>query len=332
MIFEEKIKLTLYTCFVTFFDKKSVYNNMKIRKILNTDTIQGYTISHPSKSFKKTFPKKFIVSVVLLGKPYIFNENYLPNIFWIAKPVGYIFTYLNKLPNLIGSNLEHYDIGSTAPVGLDIYFIQSNPSENRKIDVVFSCKLKPLSVAPVNWTNTTIIQCGLENILGCSFNVLTNSYNEKYASNLSKNIVKIINKNIETELSLEKWAGLIIRNCPLNGFDLPNKYPKIITTKLLQNNKQNITKDKLFVEYDFRLIDRTRNMYKLENSVIKVIEDAFEKNRYVTVYDTFNNILSDIRKQALKQKIHFIDCDNSIKIKFFDLRELKVEYDLTDFF
>jgi hypothetical protein len=55
--------------------------------------------------------------------------------------------------------------------------------------------------------------------------------------------------------------------------------------------KGNITKDLLFVEYDSRLFDKTKNLYKIENGVINIIEDNLKRNRFVFVYNTFNRVL-----------------------------------------
>jgi hypothetical protein len=152
----------------------------------------------------------------------------------------------------------------------------------------------------------------------------------------AKTVVKIVNANLQPEESVEKWVLSVLRNTPLNAHGCPNSYPKNISEKTLKA-RSSINQNQIFVEYDIRLIDRVNNIYKIENAYINLIEDGFEKNKLITVYNTFNNILDEIKKRAKQKRIKITEgrCGDElefIKIKFYDFRALGIKYDLTDFF
>ena len=71
---------------------------MKFKKLLDGENVQGYKVCSPSKEFKKMFPKKYILSLDVMGEHMVMNVDALPNSFAVYSPVGYIFTYANELP------------------------------------------------------------------------------------------------------------------------------------------------------------------------------------------------------------------------------------------
>jgi hypothetical protein len=169
--------------------------------------------------------------------------------------------------------------------------------------------------------------------------ILRNAALKKYepAKMFAKTILKIVNANLQPIESVEKWVLEVLRNTPINAHGCPNSYSKNISEKTLQS-RASINQNQIFVEYDIRLFDRVNNIYKIENAYINLIEDAFEKNKLITIYNTFNNILDDIKKRAKHKRIKVVEkrsANNeleSIKIKFYDFRALDIKYDLTDFF
>jgi hypothetical protein len=223
--------------------------------------------------------------------------------FWFGRPTGYIFTYLTRVPKCIGYNGESHNLGGTAPAGLDVYFLGD---ATQPVDIVLSCKMRSHQKTPVQWVGNFIIRASIENLAECSTKELLEMYNKNKsppaAKTFSKNILKVINANLGLIESVENWIANIIKNIPLNSESLPNRYPRQIRESTLRKPCK-ITKGMLFVEYDFRLIGRTQNIYKIENTYINLLEDAFETNRDIVIYNTFNNILPNIKKQAHRRKL-----------------------------
>ena len=71
---------------------------MKLTKIVDTDTIQCYKITNPTKKIKREFPNSFILSLDVLGEHRIFNSPQFPEKIIDCNPIGYIFTY-DDIPN-----------------------------------------------------------------------------------------------------------------------------------------------------------------------------------------------------------------------------------------
>jgi hypothetical protein len=302
---------------------------MILRKLVNSDTLQVFSIKNCSKLFRSRFPKKFIGSVVSNERLYIFNEDSLPNIFWWSSPTGYIFTYLTHVPKNLGSNVARLkEIGFTQPRGLDTFFIGNS---DNFINVIMNCVLREIKIAPVHWIKNMVIRGNLEDLCDCSTSDILKSYSQKkfdIAKSLSKSVIKIINENYSIEKVVEKWVLEVIHNTPLNSLGYPNKYPKTISERSLSKVSE-IRLNQLFVEYDVRVLNKVNNVHKIENVYINLIEDAFEKDRIVTIYNTFNNKLPEIRKVAKRKKIKIKDdIPDYIKMKFYDFRSLGITYDL----
>jgi hypothetical protein len=229
---------------------------------------------------------------------------------------------MSKKPNL----------GATQPRGLDTFFIGNS---EEFVNVIFNCVLSDLKLAPIHWINNMVIRGNLENMSDCSTNdILRADAQKKYepAKVLAKSVMKVINDFYSPVKGVEKWLLAIVRNIPLNSQGCPNKYPKNITKKTFEKELTKISLNQIFIEYDIRILNRVNSVHKIENLYINLIEDAFEKNRLVTIYNTFNNKLPEIKRVAKRKKISIIEGDGFIKMKFYDFRKLGITYDLTDFF
>jgi hypothetical protein len=241
------------------------------------------------------------------------------------------------VPKFLGGSVSQNNFGSTRPRGLDTFFVGNT---DKFVDVILNCALVPLKQAPIHWTNNFLIRGNIENLCGYTTSeILRNAALKKYepAKMFAKTVVKIVNTNLQLQDSVEKWVLAVLRNTPLNAHGCPNSYPKNISEKTLQS-RPSVSQNQIFVEYDIRLIDRVNNIYKIENAYINLIEDGFEKNKLITIYNTFNNILDEIKKRAKHKRIKIVEgCSKEgelefIKIKFYDFRALDIKYDLTDFF
>ena len=318
---------------------------MKVKKILDSDNIQGFKILNPTKKFKKTFPKKYIMSFDVLGKHQILNTNTLPNSITLFTPLGYIFTYADSLPKILKSqNIKYENIGSTFVRCLDTYFIGENEGDSENIDLILACGSKN-KIVPPTFTDELIIRCNSDTLTGKSqdgkslHNETEDSLKSEQNSNnfvedrknkiknIKENILKIVSGYLkEKKYKVEDWVKDIIFNYPINNNGLPVRFP----TNISDNNINNFTlnADDIFIEYDFRA-----KSYEHENEFISELEDAFESpNEEIQITNTYNNVLDEIKKKLDEKKYKWskID-DNTIKTKLKYLRDINVEYQLTDF-
>lgn len=318
---------------------------MKVKKIFDTDNIQGFKISNPSKNFKKMFPKKYILSFDMMGRHEVMNINTLPNTLSFLTPIGYIFTYENSLPKILESKRVAYeDLGSTFARCLDTYFIGDEKNEAEKIDIVLACGTKN-KVVPPTLTEEIMIRCNSVSLMSkCggsgggsggtkSESNESNESNESKLTtkdkidNIRKNVVKIVNSYIkDRKMNVEEWVKNVIFNYPINNNGLPVRYPSNINDSNINSFKIDV-KD-IFVEYDFRA-----KSYEHENEFISLLEDAFESSdSEIQISNTYNNILDTIKKKLDEKKYSWKEIDeNTIKTKLKYLRDIDVEYQLTDF-
>ena len=86
--------------------------------------------------------------------------------------------------------------------------------------------------------------------------------------------------------------------------------------------------DDVFIEYDFRA-----KTYEHENEFISDLENAFESpNLEIQITNTYNNILNVIKDKLKEKGYKWKDVgDDTIKTKLKYLRDIDVEYQLTDF-
>ena len=298
---------------------------MKAKKIFDTDNIQGYKITNPSKSFKKMFPKKYIMSFDMLGRHEIININTLPSSLSFLTPIGYVFTYENTLPKILDSKRVVYeDIGSTFTRCLDTYFLGEEKNEAEKIDIVLACGSKNKIVPPA-LTDELVLRCNSDTLMGDDGK--TSLTKKDRINNIRKNILKIVNAYIkDRKLTTEEWIKNVIYNHPVNNNGLPVRFPAVISDSNINSFK--VSDKDIFVEYDFRA-----KSYEQENEFISMLEDAFESSdTEVQISNTYNNILEKIMKKLDEKKYSYTKIDsNTIKTKLKYLRDIDVEYQLTDF-
>ena len=300
---------------------------MKVKKIFDSDNIQGYKVMNPSKKFKKMFPKKYILSFDIMGRHEVMNINTLPNSLSFLTPIGYIFTYENSLPKILNSKRVAFeDIGSTFTRCLDTYFVGDKANEAENIDVILACGSKN-KVVPPALTEDLVVRCNSNVLVGESKSGESKLTRKDKVDNIRKNLMKILNSYIkDKKLTVEGWVKNVIFNYPVNNNGLPVRYPKDITDSNINSFK--ISADDVFVEYDFRARD-----YDYESEFISELEDAFESpNMEIQISNTYNNILDEITRKLDEKKYSWVKIDdNIIKTKLKYLRDIDVEYQLTDF-
>lgn len=299
---------------------------MKLKKILDTDNIQGFKIMNPSKKFKKMFPKKYIISIDLVGKHHLLNSNSIPSSTSYFTSIGYIFTYNDKLPNyLYDSDVKYENIGSTFVRCLDTYFVGENDNDSENIDLILACGCKN-GIVPPTFTEELIIRCNSEALTKAD-GTKEAKQNDAKIKNIKTNVMKIIHNYMKTKkYTTEEWVKDVIFNYPVNSNGLPVHYPKLITNENI--NSFTLHEKDVFIEYDFRA-----KSYEQENEFISELEDAFESpNEEVYITNSYNNILEIIKKKLDEKKYKWSKVDdNTIKTKFKFLRDIDVEYQLTDF-
>lgn len=296
-----------------------IFKKMRLKKILDTSTLQGFQILQPDKEFKKLFPKKFIYSIKCADKQIVECSTTLPNIMLLPITRGYIFTYTASLPKELGFDINSGFTNSTYPECLDQYFPSIDADNDKNVDLILKCNQKSKGTSPPCFVESMIIR--------------SNSH-ELLKGDISKIVMKMINNNLSKFKNTQDWVKCVIDKCPMNEEDKPLNYPKIIDDKNL-NGK--VRKKDMFIEYDYRpsSLYKSDNMnYDYENKVIVAIEDAFEDpNMELEIRDNYGSIVPRMLKALKTQKLPY-KYDKSkavLKIKKKTLRELKMEYDLTDF-
>lgn len=282
---------------------------MKFTKILDGNNIQGFSVSKPSATFKKLFPRRYTFSLDVMGNHIIINEDEIPKNFTVYAPIGYVFTYEKKLPKwLISEKVDFQDIGGSFPACLDSYF--SGTDDN--IDLIISCCPKD-NIVPAQFVNEIIVQCNSDQLMA--------------KNKLKENILKIVNGYLnEGEFTVENWFRSVIFNYPINNNGLPVHFQKVISENTIKRCSVN-TND-LFIEYDFRA-----KSYEKEEEFIRSIEDNFENlNEEIIIYNDYNDILPRMKKELDKKKLKYKTLTNdSIKVKAKFIRDLNLTYQFTDF-
>lgn len=300
---------------------------MKVKKIWDSDNIQGFKIINPTKKFKKIFPKKYIMSFDVFGKHQILNTNTLPNSIACFTPLGYIFTYADNLPKILKTqNVKYENIGSTFVRCLDTYFIGENEGDSKDVDLILACGSKN-KVVPPAFTDELIIRCNSDTLTGVTGESEVTEDRAVKIKNIKENVLKILRSYMkEKTYTVEEWVKNVIFNYPVNNNGLPVRFPKNISDDNINSFKLNA--NDIFIEYDFR----AKN-YKHENEFISELEDAFESpDEEIQITNTYNNILNEIKRKLDKKKYKWKEVDeNTIKTKLKYLRGIDMEYQLTDF-
>lgn len=309
---------------------------MNLKKCIDHDTIQGYTINNPTKHFKQMFPNDYILSLDILGEHKIFNVPRFPDKLVDYNPIGYIFSYVEIKRKMIVED-AFVDVGNTFTRCLDSYFISDDPSDN--IDMIIACSPKKEISSPA-FTNELIIRCNSAKLLQ------TDSNNGKSAEQLlleytttnfdkREQLAKVIRNNLSgivksylrgQSYDVDSWTEYMIYNYPMNSNGLPIRYPNEINEKNISSIS--INPKHLFIEYDFR----AKN-YEYENHMITLLEDAFESpNMKVRITNTYNNILDEVKSELETKHRKYKEVDkDTIEVRVKDINDLNVSYKITDF-
>lgn len=281
---------------------------MNLHKILDAVNVQGYRINNPTKSFKKLFPKKYVLSLDLMGEHVVFNSDEIPKNFSLYLPIGYIFTYNESLPKFLASDkLKYKNVGGVFPSCLDEYFTGTED----KIDLILSICPR-FETVPATFINEIIVQCNSEQIM---------------KGNLRNNVMSIVNNYLkDDELDVEHWVRKVVFNYPMNSNGLPVSYPRIINDKSFKNVKLKFSD--VFVLYDFRA-----KSYDKEDKLIVALEDAFEDlNKKIVVCDTYNGMLKKLMKALDEKKLKYkIIDEDRIEVKAKFIHEVNLSFQITDF-
>lgn len=298
---------------------------MKLKKILDLDAVQAYSISKPTKRIKTMFPKKYTFVINFNGKTLFGNTNSIPQQFYFMPIIGYIFTYEKSLPDIVKSNkyINYVNYGRTHPIGLDQYFI--NHSESDIIcDLVLSCTATN-ALMPVQMCENIIIRCNSHQ--------LTNNETknvEVMSKNIKTNIKKILNNMLKRvcENNIEDWLINLIEYSPFNDNDMPYRYPNVINDALFKSKSINLNNNQLSIGYDLRA-----DSYEFENNFVHALELSFEDSKQkVVIYDTYNGLMNKIITEFDKQKLKYEKItDHSIEVKINDLWKVNnLNVEITD--
>ena len=282
---------------------------MKFKKVLDGLNVQGYSVSKPSKAYKKLFPQKYVFSLDVFGEHVLFNSNEIPRNFTVYPPVGYIFTTDKTLPKfLINDRIQYKDVGGSFASCLDHYFSGTED----KIDLILSISPKNNEVPP-RFVNEIVVQCNSDQLMK--------------SNRLKENVMSIVNGYLkEGTFNVETWMRKVLFDYPINNNGLPVRYPKVINDKNVNNCSVSV--NDIFVEYDFRA-----KSYEKEDALIVGLEDAFENlNEEVIIHENYNHLLSKLKKALDSKKLKYKELTpDSIKVKAKFLREVNLKYQLTDF-
>lgn len=295
---------------------------MKLKRILNIDAIQAYTIVSPTKRIKAMFPYKYIFVLNFKGKTIFGNTNVIPQQFYFMPMIGYIFTYEKTLPDVIKSNryMSYTNYGHTHPVGLDQFFI-NNGSDNVICDLVLSCTATNESM-PVQMCENIIIRCNSHQLVNNETKDV-----EIMSKNIKSNIKKIINTMLKkvSPTNVEEWLLNIIEHSPFNDNDMPYKYYDNITDALFKSKTVTLNNKQISIGYDLRADD-----YEFENKFIHALELSFEDKKHeVIVYDTYNGLMKRVMSAFDKNNFKYEKItDHSIKVEIGNLWKCSDEIDL----
>lgn len=293
---------------------------MKLNKLVDTRSMQVYSISDASKEFKKMYPLNYIVLTIDDSGMTVDNTNELnveELLFYDA--CSYIFTYKSTLSKKITESilecdkLIRYTNDTNSTACLDRYYIGAN----NKINVIMSVYPRYNMVSPM-FNNNIVIKASSKKLK---------------LDSLGKQVCSIINQTLaeknkqSSKMTVEDWLKEFI----IHPFVTPLRtcciYPKVIDDKVLHKQYKCKISD-LIVLYDAR----AKN-YNEEFKLFTAIAEAFDsKDPTVTVYDSYNCCLNKIIKELEKHNMKYTMLnDYSLETKYKNLKQLNITYQLTDF-
>ena len=193
---------------------------MRLKRLIDTTTIQAYQIISPTKLVKRLFPKKFTYSFKIRERGTCGSSNTLPFIACMSETVGYIFTYSSTVPK-IGVKLPTDPI-STYPMCLDQYFV-SNEGNSEEIDLVLMCKANQ-NTMPLGFTDEIVIRGNSLSMFGIEQKSSLEG-SATASQRFEKVVLRTVNDHIRTYKTLEEWMFKIVMACPTDKNGMPVKYP-----------------------------------------------------------------------------------------------------------
>lgn len=310
---------------------------MKLKKLINRPGLQVYRILNPSRNFKLKYPhnfncillerNSFHTSQALTIKFAAFNE--IPSFYAFRELSGYIFTYKSSIPSFIAS-FRKYEGIDVYPICLDQYFAspheetQSESNKSMKVDLILNISAKNKEITP-RFTDDLILRCNTESL--CKVDPTNDPETAK--KNLINNVLKIINSIISESniTNTEDWVEHVLESPPLNNAGLPICYTNEIDDSCFTSDAK-VNKSEITIGYDFRA-----KGYDYENAFISILEESFgNANKNIVLYDSYNGIL-DVVTKALDSKGYKYKKikDFAIEVSLKNLRNLNIEYEITDF-
>lgn len=144
-------------------------------------------------------------------------------------------------------------------------------------------------------------------------------------SNIFKMYEDELLKTIEEEKihNISSWVKYLTKFCPINDLGMPICFNREIRDKDFKD-KLKIDQNNVILIYDTKT--------KKEFQIIKTIEQFEDKNKEIVFYETYNNVLPEVKKRLKKMNKPFKEIsDIAIKVRWGDLNELGMTWRITDF-
>ena len=262
---------------------------MELKKIIDGDYLQIYTIKKPNKNWLKKFPNK---STIITYNPttkivMLKNTNEMFN--WsIFNNLTYIFTTVSETVILkMFKGITDKSIKTiNKRCGL-------NGCDQYMYDDKHNIGLILFSLSKYKYPPTFVNQ---------SINVMSN-YNEIMnlnKDNFNKAITKIYNETNKPLKSFVEFVESIQKKFPLNYSLTVRRFYDVIKESDLNGVKNNKIVN-LYIGYDSRGIDNVK-----ENKLIKHMEElTYSDDDTILLYETYNNPMAKIIKQCEDKNIKY---------------------------
>lgn len=291
---------------------------MLLRKIYDSDTIQGYKIVKPTAAFKKKYPKNYII--IFLNKDRkIIKENVDKIPLYIAyyKLPGYVFSY-----NTIDLSLYDYsnnddDINAKYHMVPKIFSFADLFDDNTNFIITFIPRYisEPTFIEPsihcFKLNIDKLIDKEIDKLTdNWLYDILSKSFYEYYKNRKPNSIEDFIDR-------LELF----------NIYDLPIRFPDTITDK---DFDKKLDMKKISVLYDTRF-----DTIEQEFAIAKLLDDIYiPDNLTFKIYDDYSD-LANIFSKKLNKKKKKSKNNNKVEyleITYKELKNIKYKYPLISCF
>ena len=279
----------------------------------------GYTEIFLYDKFKQ--PERYRIVYKKLGTVYVEDRTSYPEDI-VGTYVGYLFIKgkRNTIKKKLEDELDCYD--EEIP-----YTYEEVPKDDRntihlnlehlfdeKTRYVIKCVPKHNSVHPLLIRDYSFL-----------FEDDSDKAIEENISNIFKTYKEKLMETIKEEKinSITSWVNYLTKTCPINEIGLPICFNKQIYERDFRGELK-IDSSNVMLIYDTKT--------KKEFQIIKTIEQFEDKNRKVVFYETYNNILPEVkaRLRALDKPFKELN-EISIELRWCDLNDLGLKWKITDF-